>query len=95
MFSICVTLALNYQYIKKDPQRISKMKPYINKYDWSRIELPSHKKDWNNFEKILKQLILMYYLFHTILNKSEPHMYQNSNRKKQVILLMITDNNEK
>ena len=25
--------ALNYQTIEKDPQRISKLKPYINKYN--------------------------------------------------------------
>ena len=26
--------ALNYQTIEKTPQRISKLKPYINKYMW-------------------------------------------------------------
>ena len=26
--------ALNYQNIEKDPQRISKIKHYINKYNW-------------------------------------------------------------
>ena len=26
--------ALNYQTIEKDPQRISKLKPYINNYNW-------------------------------------------------------------
>ena len=29
--------ALNYQTIEKDPQRISKLKPYINRYNWERI----------------------------------------------------------
>ena len=33
--------ALNYQTIEKDPQRISKLKPYINKYDWKGIEFPA------------------------------------------------------
>ena len=32
-FQYALTVALNYQNIKKDPQRISKMKPFINKYD--------------------------------------------------------------
>ena len=31
--------ALNYQNIERDPQRISKLKPYINKYNWEGIEL--------------------------------------------------------
>ena len=26
--------ALNYQTIKTNPERISKLKPYINKYNW-------------------------------------------------------------
>ena len=29
--------ALNYQTIKKHPQRISKLKPYINKLNWEGI----------------------------------------------------------
>ena len=37
--------ALNYQNIKKDPQRISKIKPYISQYNWKDIEFPSHQKD--------------------------------------------------
>ena len=37
--------ALNYQTIEKDPQRISKLKPYINKYNWEGIELPSEPTD--------------------------------------------------
>ena len=26
--------SLDYQRIKKDPQKISKLKPYINQYNW-------------------------------------------------------------
>ena len=33
--------ALNYQNIERDPQRISKIKPYIDKYDWKGIEFPA------------------------------------------------------
>ena len=32
-FQYALTVALNYQNIKKDPQKISKIKPFINKYD--------------------------------------------------------------
>ena len=31
-------------------QRISKLKPYINKYNWEEIEFPSGTKDWKKFE---------------------------------------------
>ena len=32
-FQYTVTVALNYEEIKTDPQRITKVKPFINKYN--------------------------------------------------------------
>ena len=43
--------SLNYQTIEKDPQRISKLKPYINKYNWEGINFPAGSKEWQKFEK--------------------------------------------
>ena len=43
--------ALNYQTIKKDPQRISKLKPYINKCNWKGIEFLAGPNKWIKFEK--------------------------------------------
>ena len=37
--------ALNYQSIEKDPQRISKLKPYINKYNWKGIKFQTRRMD--------------------------------------------------
>ena len=31
---------LNYKNIERNPQRISKIKPYISKYNWEGIEFP-------------------------------------------------------
>ena len=45
-----VTLALNLDKIKKDPQRVSKIKPFIEKYNWKDIDFPSTGKDWKKFE---------------------------------------------
>ena len=42
---------LNHEGIKKDPQRITKIKPFINKYNWEGINIPSEKDDWEKFEK--------------------------------------------
>ena len=42
---------LDYQRIKKDPQRISKLKSYINQYNWEAIKFPSDKEDWKKFEQ--------------------------------------------
>ena len=44
-FQYAVTVALNYEQIKKDLQRISKIKPFIDQYNWEEMEFPSHKKD--------------------------------------------------
>ena len=49
-FQYVVTLALNLDKIKKDPQRVSKIKPYIEKYNWEDIDFPSTSKDCKKFE---------------------------------------------
>ena len=36
--------------LKKDPQRTSKIKPFIDQYKWKGIEFPSHPKDWKKHE---------------------------------------------
>ena len=43
--------ALNYQNIKTNPERISKLKPYINKYNWEGINFPAGSKEWQKFER--------------------------------------------
>ena len=40
-FQYTVTVALNHEEIKKDPERITKIKPFINKYKWKGINFPS------------------------------------------------------
>ena len=49
-FQHALTVALNYEKIKKDPQRISQIKPFIDQYDWKYIVLPPRSKDWKKFE---------------------------------------------
>ena len=43
--------ALNYQNIEIHPERISKLKPYINKYNWEGINFPGGSKEWQKFER--------------------------------------------
>ena len=50
-FQYVTTVALNYEEIKRDPQRIPKIKPFINKYNWNGIKYPSKIDDWKTFEK--------------------------------------------
>ena len=49
-FQYAVTLALNYDKIDRNPQRISKIKPFIEEYNWKDIDFPSTSKDWKKFE---------------------------------------------
>ena len=35
------TVALNYEEIKCNPERVSNIKPFINKYNWKGINYPS------------------------------------------------------
>ena len=57
-FQYAVTVALNYEQIKKDPERISKVKPFIDQYNWKEMDFPSHKKDWKKFELNKKSIAL-------------------------------------
>ena len=49
-FQYAITAALNYQNIDCHLERISKIKPFINNYNWKDIEFPSHSKNWRKFE---------------------------------------------
>ena len=84
---------MNYQNIKKDPQRVSKIKPIINQYDWKGIDFPSQKEDWKKFESnnkstVLNILFVSYSAENIRLAYKSKH---NFKCKNQIILLMITD----
>ena len=49
-FQYAVTLALNLDKIRKDPQRISKIKPFIEQYDWKDIDFLAMSKDRRKLE---------------------------------------------
>ena len=52
------TLALYLNKINKHPQRISKIEPFIDSYNWNNIKFPSTGKDWNRFEVNNKNVAL-------------------------------------
>ena len=49
-FQYALIVVLNYQNIKKYLQRISKIKPFINQYNWKEVDFPSEQKDLEKFE---------------------------------------------
>ena len=44
-FQYAITAVLNHQNIKKYPQRISKVKAFVDQYNWKEIDFPSHQID--------------------------------------------------
>ena len=83
--------------IKKDPQKISKLKPCINQYNWKDIKFPSDKEDWKKFEQNNEEITLN--ILFAPHNKEETWpaytSKHNHKRKHKVILLMITDEGER
>ena len=85
--------ALNYRTIETHPERISKIKAYIDKYIWEGIEFPAGPKDWKkvgqNNKKIALNILLVPRNTETIrvAYRSE----YNHKLKNQVNLLMITN----
>ena len=81
--------SLDYQTIKTHPERISKLKPYINKYNWKDIKFPSDKEDWKKFEQNNKKIALnILFVPH---NKEEIRAayiskYNRKHKKKKKIL---------
>ena len=91
-FEYTATVTLLYEEIKKDPQRQTKIKPFIDKYNWNGINYPSEKDGWKKIEKnnVTIVLLIVSYakiekIYHTYVSKRNP------NREKQVILLMISN----
>ena len=50
-FQYTITVALNHEEIAEHSQRISKIKPFINKYNWKERNFLSEKDDWKKIEK--------------------------------------------
>ena len=91
-FKYAVAVALNHEIIKKDPQRISKIKPFIDQYHWKGIEFPSHSEDWKKFQQ--NKTIALNILFVPYNTKQIRHAYKSKSNHKpddQIILLIITD----
>ena len=91
-FQYAVTLALNLDKINNHPKRISKIKPFIEEYNWKDIDFPSTNKHWKKFELNNEIALNILYVPHNtkkieIAYKSK----HNLTREKQVILLMISN----
>ena len=50
-FQQVAAVALNYEEIESNPERVSNIKPFINKHNWKIINHPPKIDDWRTFEK--------------------------------------------
>ena len=91
-FQYAVTLALSLNRINKHPQRISKIKLFIDQYNWKDIDFPAMSKDWKKVELNNEIALNILYVPH---NTRKIHVAykskHNLTRENQIILLMITD----
>ena len=89
-FQYAATLALNLDRINSHPERISKIKPFIEQYNWNDIDFPSTGKDWKKFELNNEIALNILYVPH---NTKKVHIAYKSRynltREKQVILLRM------
>ena len=92
-FQYAITVALNRDKINRDPQRISKIKSFIEQYNWNGIEFQATSKDWKIFEQN-NESIALNVLYVPNGTKKISLAYKskhNLNREEQVIQLMISN----
>ena len=92
-FQYALTVALNHKQIKSYPERISKIKRFIDLYNWKEIDFPLHSKDWEKFERNSKAITLniLFIPHNTEKIRFAYKSKHNFNRENQVIWLMTAD----
>ena len=91
-FQYAVTLALNLDNIENHPERLSKIKPFIDQYNCKNIAFPSTGKDWRKLELNNDIALNILYVPHNTRKIQVAYeSNQNLTCDKQLILLMITD----
>ena len=92
-FKYAVTVALTHEQIKKDPQRISNIKLFIDQFNWKDIGFLSHKMDWKKFELNNKSVAfnILYVPYNTEKIRHAYKSKYNLKSENKLILLMIND----
>ena len=92
-FQYAINAALNHQNIDHHPERIFKLRPFINSYNWKDVEFPSHSTDWRKFECNNKTIAvnILYVPYNTKQIRQTYISKYNNERDNHVNLLLITD----
>ena len=96
-FQYALTVALNHKKINNHPEKLSKIRPFIDQYNRNEINFPSNQNDWKKIVSNNKSIAVnILYISHN--TKDIRHAYKskfNLTTEHQVILLMISDDGEK
>ena len=87
MLSICCNSHIKSWTNRKIFWKNKKIKRFVSKYNWEKVNFPPEKNDWKKFEKNNVTIAC-----NVLYGKKEiypAYVFFNSNREKQVILLMI------
>ena len=92
-FAYSIVTSIHNNEIDQHPDKISKLKPFTNKYGWNGINFPTEQKDWDRFERNNKDVALNILSAHSSkkkinIVKTSKH---NNTRKHKVILSIISD----
>ena len=81
--------ALYYQTVETHPERISKLKPDINKYNWEGTEFLVRPKDWIKFDRSNKTIApnILFIKHNAKKVRAAYRSEYNNKRKHQVILV--------
>ena len=91
-FQYAATLAQNFDNINNLPEKITKIRPFIDQYNWIDIDFPATSKDWKKFELNNKVALNILFVLHNTKKIQLAYRSKyNLTYNKQIILLMITD----
>ena len=92
-FQYSITTYLYHKEIKCHPERISKIKPFINNFNWENINFPPQEQDYQQFEMNNKSIALN--ILQVDNQEKVSHYYKSEHKKtreNKVILLILNDN---
>ena len=86
-FQYSITLSLYQKEIGNNYNRITKIKPYINNFNWENINFPPTNQDYETFEINNENISLNIYQLN---NEKISQLYKsNYDKRKQVNLLLL------
>ena len=95
-FKWAVVVALHHEDIGRDAQRISKIKPFSERYNWKGISFPTPCSEWKKFERQNPSVALnVLYIDGAMKIRQGYILSYNSKRAKIADLLIVEANGKK